>query len=156
MGWNSANRIFDPVAQALIKAGADDDTKRTVLRDLIKELQEGDWDTEDESLEDFLDDPAIVQAFADRNVHLSDKRCCRAEHANDPAALLLVMRHEDVDEDEMKRAVDAYGHHLAEQLRQDAALRETEGQRELALYGRELADLITPQPQPMPEHSRNW
>ena len=117
MGWNSANRIFDPVAHALIKAGADDDTKRTVLRDLIKELQEGDWDTEDESLEDFLGDPAIVQAFADRNVHLSDKRCCRAEHANDPAALLLVMRHEDVDEDEMKRAVDAYAHHLAEKQR---------------------------------------
>jgi hypothetical protein len=143
MGWNSANRIFDPVAHALIKAGANDDTKRTVLRDLIKELQEGDWDTEDESLEDFLGDPAIVQAFADRNVHLSDKRCCRAEHANDPAALLLVMRHEDVDEDEMARAIDAYAHHLAERIRQDTTVMGEAGDQYALLY----ADLIDPEAQ---------
>ncbi|MFJ8146592.1 hypothetical protein ACIQ6R_16195 [Streptomyces sp. NPDC096048] len=77
MGWNSANRIFDPVARALINTGADDNTKRKVLGDLIGELQEGDWDTGDESLEDFLDDPAIVAAFHDRNVHTQDRSCCR-------------------------------------------------------------------------------
>ncbi|HET6691724.1 MAG TPA: hypothetical protein VFG74_12755 [Miltoncostaeaceae bacterium] len=77
MGWSSANSIFDPVARALIDAGADDTTKRRVLGDLIGGLQDGDWDTEDESLEEFLDDPAVVAAFADRNVHLADRRCCR-------------------------------------------------------------------------------
>jgi hypothetical protein len=117
MGWNSANQIFDPVARSLIDAGVSDDTKLVVLGGLIRQLQDNDWDTEDESLEDFLDDPAVVQAFADRDVHLSDKRCCRAEHANDPAALLLVMRHEDVDEDDMARAINAYAHELAETQR---------------------------------------
>lgn len=77
MGWNSANRIFNPVARALIETGADDATKRKVLGDLISELQDGDWDTEDESLEEFLDDPAIVAAFHDRNVHTQDRACCQ-------------------------------------------------------------------------------
>jgi hypothetical protein len=89
MGWSSANEIFNPVARALIDTGADDTTKRKVLGSLIGGLQDGDWDTEDESLEDFLDDPAIVAAFADHDVHLSDRRCCRAEHAGDPAADLI-------------------------------------------------------------------
>lgn len=106
MGWNSANRIFDPVARALIEAGATDDVKRKVLGDLIRELQDGDWDTEDESLEDFLGDPAIVQAFADRNVHLSDRRCCIA--GGDPRTALLAMRSEDFSEDEMNAALDAF------------------------------------------------
>lgn len=70
MGWNSANRIFDPVARALIEVGASDDVKRRVLGDLIGHLQDGDWDTEDESLEDFKNDPAIVAAFAANDVHL--------------------------------------------------------------------------------------
>ena len=77
MGWNSANRIFDPVARALINTGADDTTKRKVLGDLVRELQEGDWDTEDESLEEFLDDDAVIAAFHDRKVHTQDRRCCQ-------------------------------------------------------------------------------
>ncbi|MEU0018009.1 hypothetical protein ABZ173_10100 [Streptomyces rochei] len=142
MGWNSANRIFDPVARALIDTGADDNTKRKVLGDLISELQDGDWDTEDESLEDFLTDPAIVKAFADKGVHLSDKRCCRAEHAKDPAAYLLALRHEDVTEDEMARAIDAYAHHLAQRIR---ATRDEvrSGAQPLAVLDY-VADLIDP------------
>jgi hypothetical protein len=146
MGWNSANRIFDPVARALVKAGADDDTKRTVLGDLIGELQDGDWDTEDESLEDFLDDPAIVAAFADKGVHLSDKRCCRAEHARNPRQLLLTMRHEDVTEDEMKAAIDGYAHHLAETIRNSEQLRDaTDDHMSDCLMA---ADVIDPKAQP--------
>ncbi|MEV0556281.1 hypothetical protein AB0I27_22865 [Streptomyces sp. NPDC050597] len=147
MGWSSANSIFNPVAKALIDTGATDDVKRKVLGDLIGGLQDGDWDTEDESLEDFLHDPAIVQAFADKNVHLTDKRCCRAALKDDPRAALMAMRHEDVSEDEMTAAVDAFALHLAEQLAADAGLREAEGERKLAIYGRELADLITPKAQ---------
>ncbi|MGW1497544.1 hypothetical protein ACWCQW_02950 [Streptomyces mirabilis] len=118
MGWSSANAIFNPVARSLIDAGAPDETKRKVLGDLIGGLQDGDWDTEDESLEDFLDDPAIVQAFADHDVHLSDRRCCRRELGIGPREALLRMRHEDIEEDDMARAVDAYAHHLAEQVRE--------------------------------------
>ncbi|MER7801213.1 hypothetical protein ABTX71_12870 [Streptomyces parvulus] len=77
MGWSSANEIFNPVASTLQKAQVDDDTKQSVLCDLIRGLQEGDWDTEDESLELFLDDPAIVAAFHKRKVHTNDRRCCQ-------------------------------------------------------------------------------
>jgi hypothetical protein len=81
MGWSSANSIFDPVARALIDAGTDADTKRKVLGDLIAGLQDGDWDTEDESLEDFRHDPAIVQAFANNGVHLTEEQQADADSA---------------------------------------------------------------------------
>jgi hypothetical protein len=145
MGWSSANEIFNPVARSLIDTGADDAAKRKVLGDLIERLQDGDWDTEDESLEDFLDDPAIVQAFADHNVHLSDRRCCRAEHAKDPAAFLLAMRHGDVEEAEMARAIDAYAHHLAERIR--STREETRGAVQATKVMDFAADLIDPEVQ---------
>ncbi|MBA4865953.1 hypothetical protein H1V43_32335 [Streptomyces sp. PSKA54] len=145
MGWSSANQIFNPVARALREAGVSDQTKRKVLGDLISGLQDGDWDTEDESLEDFLDDPAIVQAFADHDVHLSDRRCCRAEHAKNPAAYLLAMRHADVSEDEMTRAIDAYAHHLAERIR--ASRDETRGAVQATKVMDYAADLIDPEAQ---------
>jgi hypothetical protein len=68
MGWASAGAIFDPVAQALVDLDADEHTKRKVLGPLIDALQDGDWDTEDESLEQFRDDPVIVSLFYQRNV----------------------------------------------------------------------------------------
>ncbi|WP_043256139.1 hypothetical protein [Streptomyces sp. Tu6071] len=107
MGWSSANRIFNPITRALQDAHVPDDSKRKILGDLIGGLQDGDWDTEDESLEDFLDDPAVVLAFADHGVHLGDRRCCRAALADDPRAQLLSMRSDEVDEAEMVRALDA-------------------------------------------------
>ena len=145
MGWSSANSIFDPVARALIDAKASDDTKRVVLGGLIRQLQDNDWDTEDESLEDFLDDPATIAAFHDRSVHLSDRRCCRAEHAHDPAAHLLALRHEDVSEDEMARAIDAYAHHLAERIR--ATRDDTKGAVQATKVMDFAADLIEPKAQ---------
>ena len=69
MGWGSAgHRLFDPVARALIKAGASDELKEKVLGQLIAELQQEDWDTELDSLQQFLDDPAIVKAFANNDI----------------------------------------------------------------------------------------
>ncbi|MFE3202163.1 hypothetical protein [Embleya sp. NPDC059237] len=92
MGWSSAGHIFDPVARALIDAGVDGPTKRKVLGDLIGRLQDGDWDTEDESLEEFLDDPDVVAAFADRGVTLPV----------DPEAELVAARAEN---DELRERV---------------------------------------------------
>lgn len=63
MGWASAGAIFDPIAQALIDHGANDELKLLVCDKLIGVLQEGDWDTEGESLDQFADDPVIVEAF---------------------------------------------------------------------------------------------
>lgn len=68
MGWASAGEIFDPVARALIEVGADEQTKRNVLGPLIEKLQAGDWDTEDESIDEFSDDPVIVSLFMERGV----------------------------------------------------------------------------------------
>jgi hypothetical protein len=71
MGWASASDIFDPVAQALIDAGVSDDVKRQVLGKLIDKLQAEDWDTEDESVDAFRDDPLIVSLFMERGVRAS-------------------------------------------------------------------------------------
>lgn len=63
MGWASAGGIFDPIATALIEHNASVELKRIVLVKLIDVLRDGDWDTEDESLDQFRHDPAIVSAF---------------------------------------------------------------------------------------------
>ena len=115
MGWNSANRIFDPVAKALIDTGADDTTKRKVLSDLISELRDGDWDTCDESLEDFLDQPAVIAAFHDHNIHTQDRRCCL--EGGDARDALQAMRGGEFTKDEMTTALNAFAHQLAERIR---------------------------------------
>lgn len=71
MGWASGGRIFDRVAAALIKADADDDVKRTTLGTLIDALQDGDWDTETESLIEFQNDPVILALFAEHGITLA-------------------------------------------------------------------------------------
>jgi hypothetical protein len=88
MGWNSAGDIFDPVAKALVDLNAPDDLKKRVLSDLIGALQDGDWDTEDESLELFKNDPAIVAAFADHDVYLEDPDDPKADADSDVFALV--------------------------------------------------------------------
>lgn len=149
MGWSSANAIFDPVARALQDASTADDDKRKTLGDLITGLQGNDWDTEDESLEKFLDDPAIVSAFADHGVHLSDRRCCARELGVGPRRALLLMRREEIDEGLMEQALDAYAHHLAESIRNTGMPEDsvvfTEGVRW-------AADHIDPHP----GQSRTW
>lgn len=77
MGWASAGEIFDPVAQAMIDLGATAEMTTKVLSTLIAQLQEGDWDTEDESLGEFQDHPAIVEAFRQNGIVLPcDEQDC--------------------------------------------------------------------------------
>lgn len=64
MGWGSAYSLFNTVANALIEAGASDEIKERALAKVIVRLQEDDWDTELDSLQSYLHDPAIVRAFA--------------------------------------------------------------------------------------------
>jgi hypothetical protein len=68
MGRASAGEIFDPIAQVLIDLNAPDHMKLKILTELIARLQAGDWDTEDESLRQFRDDPIVVAAFAANDV----------------------------------------------------------------------------------------
>jgi hypothetical protein len=78
MGWASAGAIFDPVARAMVELGAPDEMKIRVLGDLIGALQDGDWDTECVSLDEFQGDPAIVEAFRQHDVIVR----CGVENAN--------------------------------------------------------------------------
>lgn len=64
MGWGSAYSLFNTMADALLEAGASDDIKERALSKVIARLQEDDWDTELDSLQSYLNDPAIVRAFA--------------------------------------------------------------------------------------------
>lgn len=75
MGWASASGIFDTIAQALIDSGADDTTKTNALTTVIRSFRDNDWDTADESLDQFSHDPAIVEAFRRNSIHLR----CEAE-----------------------------------------------------------------------------
>lgn len=68
MGWGSAYRIFNNVADGLIEAGADDEVKEKTLTKLIADLRDEDWDTELDSLQDYRNDPAIVRAFAANDI----------------------------------------------------------------------------------------
>ena len=63
MGWGSACSLFNTVADALREAGASDEIRERALTKVIARLQEDDWDTELDSLQSYLDDPAIVRAF---------------------------------------------------------------------------------------------
>ena len=60
MGWASAGPIFDRTAQALLDSGAEDRIVTEVLAALTEALTDGDWDTLDESLEQFEEYPAVV------------------------------------------------------------------------------------------------
>lgn len=69
MGWDSGNEIFDPVCDEIVRqteasTGMYPDDAFRILAILIKEMQRGDWDTEDESLDRYLNRPYVVKAFA--------------------------------------------------------------------------------------------
>lgn len=65
MGWASANPIFDNVAYALVESKIDTRITTRVLTILIDELCDGDWDTLDESYNEFTEYPEVLQAFHD-------------------------------------------------------------------------------------------
>lgn len=71
MGWNSANPIFEAVADELIGRQAEPVIIYQVCHRLIGELQALDWDTETESLRRYRDNRAIVLAFSDNGVYLA-------------------------------------------------------------------------------------
>lgn len=70
MGWASAGGIFDPVCEGLQTAFLVPEQRQKILVLLIKALQDGDWDTEDESLGRFADDPVVVAAFRECEIYL--------------------------------------------------------------------------------------
>lgn len=63
MGWASGDEVFEPVARKLLDTCDDQVVITEVLAVLINGLQEHGWDTEGESLGEFQDDEAVVEAF---------------------------------------------------------------------------------------------
>ncbi len=77
MGNDFVNDVFNGVARrvnAYVEHSVFTTTVgQAILTELIEQLQDIDWDTEYESLEEFKDVPYIVQAFADCEVALENE-----------------------------------------------------------------------------------
>jgi hypothetical protein len=67
MGWASAGEIFSDVAWALIEADADADLMDKVLYRLADSLTEQDWDTVDESIDEFAGHRVVQHALRKAN-----------------------------------------------------------------------------------------
>jgi hypothetical protein len=69
MGWSGGHEVFNGVARVLVEhPSAGEDLKRAVLGTLIDRLRHEDWDSEDESLQEFRDDAVIVELFRKRGI----------------------------------------------------------------------------------------
>lgn len=76
MGWASGGEVFDPICTVIIEAVRDGDmtpaTATQVLTVIIDKLQERGWDTEPESLGEFIEYPYVVKAFANNFVEAEE------------------------------------------------------------------------------------
>lgn len=64
MGWASGGDIFNRVTHTLLKQDfVPDEAVTAVCADLIDALRDGDWDALGESVEEFRDVPAVMEAF---------------------------------------------------------------------------------------------
>lgn len=63
MGWSSGGEVFDPVARLLVQRCTDDDLTEQVCYLLASTLADRDWDTLDESVEEFAGFPEVQHAL---------------------------------------------------------------------------------------------
>lgn len=72
MGWASGSDVFDTVARQVIKevqgGSLDRDGAVAILVRLIEGLTQADWDTWDESLDEFEKYPLVRDAFIEAGV----------------------------------------------------------------------------------------
>lgn len=59
MGWCSATIIFDNVCDSLLSENPI--SKKEMLKRLIMQLEDGDWDCQEES--EYFDDPLVAEIF---------------------------------------------------------------------------------------------
>ena len=81
MGWASASGIFDSAVSAAIEAGLDGDKLTQFATNMIDTLSDQDWDTQDESVEQFRNNPYVVKAFEDRGYRLPERAFSRIDPA---------------------------------------------------------------------------
>jgi hypothetical protein len=67
MGWSSGGEIFDDVARALVDAQVGDELLDRVLYLLAVRLTDQDWDTVDESIDEFAGQPVAQHALRKAN-----------------------------------------------------------------------------------------
>jgi hypothetical protein len=80
MGWSSANHIFNETINVAILASVKGEALTRIAETLIGELQDGDWDTESESVDLFMECPEIIEAFRRRGILIPcDCNCCKHE-----------------------------------------------------------------------------
>ena len=60
MGWAAGGEIFDHVAHRMLEIKAPEDVVIETLAALADALTDRDWDTLDESVTAFLDQPVVV------------------------------------------------------------------------------------------------
>ena len=80
MGWASAgDSVFNPVTRALIRAEVSESQITEICEDLIGTLSAEDWDTQDESLREFENVPAVVKAFNRHGMAARHQRSANGE-----------------------------------------------------------------------------
>jgi len=73
MGWSGGTHVFDKVAEKILEDCNLDYPRRLVIfTALVDALQDCDWDTEDESLERWKSDRAVVGAFRNNGVRAQE------------------------------------------------------------------------------------
>lgn len=65
MGWSSGTRVFDPLAKWILESKLIRKDKVAFLVELIKTLEDKDWDCQCESA--YFSDPIVLAAF--KEVH---------------------------------------------------------------------------------------
>lgn len=61
MGWCSGTEIFDRMVEIILYSSATIEEKEDVITELIKALEDQDWDCQEES--DFYNNPQVKRAF---------------------------------------------------------------------------------------------
>lgn len=61
MGWSSGTNIFDTTTKAVLLSSATDVEKVSIIKALLSEMKDADWDTECES--DYFTHPLVKKAF---------------------------------------------------------------------------------------------
>lgn len=61
MGWSGATGIFDSTTKAVLDSSATEGEKAHIIKSLLSELVDADWDTECES--SYFTHPLVKKAF---------------------------------------------------------------------------------------------
>ena len=80
MGWASAsgvfNKIFEPLRTLYDEGKMPAQMLKDVAKNVIEAFEDCDWDTQDESLEEFAECAPIVEAFKEVDPEMFEEHGC--------------------------------------------------------------------------------